>query len=168
MSIQERRRGHGWTQEQLAEHAGVSVRTIQRIERGDTATLETLKCLAARFESSVSSLIEEQKMTTTSDTNAIVFDTHLEQEAIEYVRNLKGFHLHWITFVVVIPCLLVFNLWITPNDIWIGWVAVSWGLAFALHAFMIFGMSGLFGAKWEQRAFEKRMNQTRPGYGRPS
>ncbi len=168
MSIQERRRGHGWTQEQLADHAGVSVRTIQRIEHGDPATLETLKCLAAVFETSVSSLIEEQTMTTKTNANGNAANSHFEQEAIDYVRNLKGFHLHWITFVVVMPCLLVFNLWITPNDIWIGWVAVSWGLALALHAILIFGMFNLFGAKWEQREFEKRMNQSKRGYGRPS
>lgn len=40
----------GWSQEQLADMAGVSVRTIQRIERGATASPETLKCLGAVFE----------------------------------------------------------------------------------------------------------------------
>ncbi len=157
MNTQDRRRNHGWTQEQLAEHAGVSVRTVQRIERGEAATLETLKCLAAVFETSVSQLIQEQKMNTTQSTNGSTISEHLEREAIEYVKNLKGFHLHWICFVVIIPCLLVFNLWATPDDMWIGWVAVPWALALALHAILIFGMFGVFGANWEQREFEKRI-----------
>lgn len=32
----EKRRSKGWTQERLAEKAGLSVRTIQRIEKGTT------------------------------------------------------------------------------------------------------------------------------------
>ncbi|WP_255264790.1 helix-turn-helix domain-containing protein [Streptococcus sobrinus] len=36
------RKQKGWTQERLAEKAGLSVRTIQRIERGDDSSLETL------------------------------------------------------------------------------------------------------------------------------
>lgn len=46
----------GWSQEQLAHFSGLSVRTIQRIERGHNAGLESLKCLAAVFELDVSEL----------------------------------------------------------------------------------------------------------------
>lgn len=38
-----------WTQEDLAEASGVSVRTIQRIERGQGGSLETWKALASAF-----------------------------------------------------------------------------------------------------------------------
>ena len=38
---------HGWTQEQFAEMCGVSVRTIQRIEKTGVASLDTTKALAA-------------------------------------------------------------------------------------------------------------------------
>jgi transcriptional regulator with XRE-family HTH domain len=46
----------GWSQEQLAEFSGLSVRTIQRLERGYSAGLESLKCVAAVFEVNVSEL----------------------------------------------------------------------------------------------------------------
>ncbi len=46
----------GWSQEQLAEFSGLSVRTIQRLERGYSAGLESLKCIAAVFEVNVSEL----------------------------------------------------------------------------------------------------------------
>lgn len=39
-----------WTQEQLAEYAGLSVRTIQRLESGEPAAIETAKSLAAALE----------------------------------------------------------------------------------------------------------------------
>jgi transcriptional regulator with XRE-family HTH domain len=46
----------GWSQEQLAEFSGLSVRTIQRLERGYSSGLESLKCIAAVFEVNVSEL----------------------------------------------------------------------------------------------------------------
>jgi transcriptional regulator with XRE-family HTH domain len=50
MLIQKLRLQHGWSQEQLAELSGLSVRTIQRIEGGKTASVESLKSLGAIFE----------------------------------------------------------------------------------------------------------------------
>ncbi len=157
MSIQKLRLERGWTQEQIAEHSGLSVRTIQRIENGKPANLESLKCLAAVFETSVSSLMQEPKMTKDTTTNHTIAD-HQEREAIEYVQNLKGFHMHWISFVVILPCLYIFNITVTPEELWIGWVAVPWAFALALHAIVIHGMFNVFGAQWEQREFQKRMN----------
>jgi transcriptional regulator with XRE-family HTH domain len=52
------RRERGWTQERLAEHSGVTVRTIQRLERGDDASLETLTLVARAFEVPVRDLFE--------------------------------------------------------------------------------------------------------------
>ena len=46
----------GWSQEQLAEFSGLSVRTIQRLERGYSSGLESLKCIAAVFEVNVTEL----------------------------------------------------------------------------------------------------------------
>ena len=62
MNIKQRRLEKGWSQEELARHSGLSTRTIQRIENGQTASIESLKCLAAVFETSVDSLVPEQTM----------------------------------------------------------------------------------------------------------
>ncbi|MBU3004692.1 helix-turn-helix domain-containing protein [Paraglaciecola arctica] len=48
-----------WSQEQLAEYSGLNVRTIQRVESGQKASIETLKCLASVFEVNISKLTEE-------------------------------------------------------------------------------------------------------------
>ena len=58
--IKKLRISKGWSQEQLAQFSGLSVRTIQRIERGHNAGLESLKCLAAVFELDVSVLQKEK------------------------------------------------------------------------------------------------------------
>ena len=45
-----------YSQEQLAQMSGLSLRTIQRVESGQSASLETLKSLAAVFEIDVDRL----------------------------------------------------------------------------------------------------------------
>ena len=40
----------GWLQQQLADACGLSARTIQRIELGHAARVESLKSIAAVFE----------------------------------------------------------------------------------------------------------------------
>ena len=48
--IRKLRKKHHFSQEQLATLTGLSLRTIQRVESGNSASLETLKSLAAVFE----------------------------------------------------------------------------------------------------------------------
>jgi len=48
--IQELREERAWTQEQLAEFAGLSPRTIQRAEKESTQDAETRKSIAAAFD----------------------------------------------------------------------------------------------------------------------
>ena len=48
------------SQEHLAQMSGLNVRTIQRIESGQNASLESLKCLAAALDVDVSTLQQER------------------------------------------------------------------------------------------------------------
>ncbi len=143
-------------------HAGVSARTIQRIETGQRASLESLKCLAAVFETSVSELVQEQTMTNTaSHFSSPAMQEEAEKQAIAYVQNVKAFHLHWISFLVIMPLLYVLNRWLSPEFQWFLIVGLCWGAALVLHAVILFGMFSLFGGAWEQREFQKRMNNLR-------
>lgn len=60
MIIKELRISRHLSQEQLAQISGLNVRTIQRIESGNNASLESLKCLAAAFEVDLSTLNQEK------------------------------------------------------------------------------------------------------------
>lgn len=62
MIVKRLRDKNGWSQEQLAEFCGLNVRTIQRVESGQKASLETLKALASVFEVDISTLTEEITM----------------------------------------------------------------------------------------------------------
>ena len=45
MNVRKLRLQRNWSQEQLAQVSGLSIRTIQRIERGQTPGLESVKSL---------------------------------------------------------------------------------------------------------------------------
>jgi len=49
-----------WSQEDLSEHCGLSLRTIQRFERGSNASLESVKILATAFAVTPDQLIEKE------------------------------------------------------------------------------------------------------------
>ena len=163
MSILHRRTERGWSQEELAMHAGVSARTIQRLETGNRASLETLKCLAAVFETTVSELVQEQTMTTDTPKTPgnDVLQAEAEKQAIAYVQNVKAFHMNWIAAIVILPVLYVLNQRLSPEFDWFFIVALCWGAAIALQALVIFGMFSVFGGEWEQKQFMNKMNQLR-------
>jgi transcriptional regulator with XRE-family HTH domain len=158
MTIQKLRVDKGWSQEELAAHSGLSVRTIQRIENGKRASLESLKCLAAVFETHVSDLIQENPMNDTPTSNQYFLDQS-EQDAIDYVDNLRAFHMNWITFLIVMPFMYWLNIKLTPGFLWVLILAGTWILAIVLQAVLIFGLFSEFSGAWEQRQFQKRMSR---------
>ena len=187
MIIRKLRLQRGWSQEQLAEIQGVSSRTIQRIEQGNKASLESLKCLAAVFETPLNQLQEDEPMTTINpahealsdeDRAALKYAHHLkaydkqyskggddfdpaasssEKEAIEEVRRLKKFYFSAITYVMIVVLLLIINLLTSPGYLWVIWPALGMGIPVAIQAFHNFGMKGKFGEDWERRQIEERL-----------
>ncbi|MGJ8559612.1 MAG: helix-turn-helix domain-containing protein [Litorimonas sp.] len=90
MNIKQRRLEKAWSQEELAHHSGLSTRTIQRIEGGQKAGLESLKCLAAVFETSISELMQEQIMTPKNEAvqQKQPLINKIERDAIEFAQSL--------------------------------------------------------------------------------
>ncbi len=58
-AIKKERTQRAWSQQQLAEVADLSVRTIQRLEGGSKASFETVQALAAAFNLDVCDLLED-------------------------------------------------------------------------------------------------------------
>jgi transcriptional regulator with XRE-family HTH domain len=155
MLIQKLRLKRGWSQQQLADASGLNVRTIQRIEAGHPASTESLKSLGAVFEVDFSTLSQEPPMTPTTD----VLLEKQEEEAFRYVRNLRGFYLHLLRYVIVVAALLAVNLIVSPHRLWVFWVMGGWGLGIALHAFRVFRPDWLLGPQWERRQVERRLGR---------
>lgn len=55
--VKTHRTKHNWTQQVLAESCGVSLRTIQRVERYGNASHETVMALASVFEIDQSAIV---------------------------------------------------------------------------------------------------------------
>ena len=69
MILKELRLSRHLSQEQLAQMSGLNVRTIQRIESGHNASIESLKCLASALEVEISTLQQETLMIDKSSEN---------------------------------------------------------------------------------------------------
>ena len=155
MLIQKLRLQRGWSQQQLADLSGLSVRTIQRIEQGQVASTESLKSLAAVFEIDFLTL-QEPDMNTATTTPGFNADEAL---AFAQVRKLKGFYFHLAQYVIVVTLLLGINLWTRPQYLWVGWVAMGWGIGVLFHGLRVFERFSPFGADWEKKEVEKRLGR---------
>lgn len=154
MLIQKLRLQRGWSQEQLAELSGVSVRTIQRLERGQAGSLESLKALAAVFETDFN-LLKEPAMAASNPTDG----NSDEVLALAHVRRVKAFYMQLFYFVVVIAFLAAINLTTYPQYWWFMWPAAGWGLSLLVNGLVVFDRVPLLNAAWEKRQVEKYLGR---------
>ena len=158
--IQKLRVQRGWSQEQLAELTGLSVRTIQRIERGQNASVESLKALAAVFEVDFSTLRETAMDTALNTANTAIPHVSADEAlALAQVRKIKGFYMHLAQYGVVIAFLVVVNLLTSPRHFWAVWPALGWGVAVLLHGLRVFDKVPFLNGEWEKRQVEKRLGR---------
>ncbi|MCD4722618.1 MAG: 2TM domain-containing protein [Desulfobacula sp.] len=153
MSVRKLRLEKSWSQEQLAEICNLSVRTIQRIERGQKPSLESLKALSAAFDTDVTYITKETDMSKQSNISL------KEEQAIIYVRDIKGFYTHLITYAIVIVGLFALNLITSSDYLWAIWPALGWGIGVSIHGINVFEVFNLFGPDWEKRQIEKRLKR---------
>lgn len=153
MIVRKLRLQRGWSQEQLAEMSDLSVRTIQRAERGQSIGSESLKSLAAVFEVQISDLKQEKTMT------AQDYSAEEERTAIEYVRDLKGFYTHLISYLTIMGGLVLIDLLTSPGTFWAVWPMLGWGIGVLVHGVNVFEMTSFFGPDWEKKQIEKRLDR---------
>lgn len=141
------RLARAWSQEQLAELAGLSTRTVQRIENGERPGLETLSALAAVFEVSVSDLTDPQNGENPALDQRIVDARSRIAEEARFYRSL-------ITAVVVCALLFALNGVTAPGNHWARWVAIIWGALLLIRAMRTFVFHGLAN-RWHQKRLQK-------------
>jgi transcriptional regulator with XRE-family HTH domain len=153
MLIQKLRLQRGWSQEQLAEVSGLSVRTVQRLERGQPGSLESMNALAAVFEINLDHLKEPIMDTPRSNLPPD------EALALAHVRKVKAFYVNLTAYIIVISGLAAINLFGYPQYLWFIWPALGWGLGVASQAFAVFGAVPFLDGDWERRQVEKRLGR---------
>ena len=163
MPIQKLRLQRGWSQEQLADLSGLSTRTIQRLERGQSASVESLKALGAAFGVDFSDLKETEMPTIANprDVPGQAAAAHAEETlAFAHIRRVKGFYIHAAQYAVVLCVLSVVNIMTSPRYLWVGWVALGWGVGVVSHGLRVFDKIPFLNGDWERRQVEKRLGRT--------
>jgi len=151
MDIKQLRLQRAWSQEQLAECSGLSVRTIQRLEKGGHISLESRKAIAATFDIDANEFTGTNKQTTAENS------TFLEQETLQKVQNLKRFYNTLIRYGLTILFLLIINLIVSPDYLWVIWPALGWGLHILRKGIQVYAVSTVFDSAWEKRQVNKRL-----------
>ena len=155
MLVNKLRLQRGWSQEQLAELSGLSVRTIQRIERGQPTSPESLKCLASVFEIDFTEL-REPTMNTATTHRSVSADEAL---AMAHVRRVKGLYMHIAQYCAVMLVLGLVNVLAYPRHPWALWVALAWGAGVLVHALRAYDRIPFLNGKWEQQQVEKYLGR---------
>ena len=139
--------------------AGISIRTIQRIERGAHASPEALKCIASIRETDFENLWTEQEMPNAEQPK---FPRLLakEKEAWEYVsgsRHLYAslYHCRCVHCPFDHKPVFVFRIFLGAlGRVWLGhWPPLPWPECLPIF--------NLFGDIWEIRQIERRMRRQR-------
>tara|TARA_R110000868_G_scaffold5138_6_gene31792 strand:+ start:564 stop:1004 length:441 start_codon:yes stop_codon:yes gene_type:complete len=113
-----------WSQEHLAELAGIGLRTIQRIENGEQASRESLTALAAAFN---------------VEAIALVVDPEIEATGIVRRQNVKvraGARLVlWIHLAAYCLGVILFAaISLTAGSFVMKWALIWWTVGLTAHA----------------------------------
>lgn len=86
-----------------------------------------------------------------------------QQEAYKRAKKrldeLKGFYGHLLSYVLVIPFLILINYMTYWGYKWFWWPMLGWGIGLAVHALGVFGKDKIFGKEWEERKIKEYMDK---------
>ncbi len=147
--VRKLRTEQGWSQEQLAEIAGLSPRTVQRAETGKNCSLDTAQALAAAFDTTPSVFLSGDA----DEARGNLEDDQRHRRITREVRRRMGFFRHLGIYLAVNALLFAINAFNGFQTVWFIYPLLGWGIGIASHAFKVFV---LFGQSWEEREVERR------------
>lgn len=119
------RRDRCWSQEHLADAAGLSLRTVQRLENGEGVSRETILALAAAFSVDAAAVALDP-----GETARRAFG---EKARRDRQGAALAFSIHLATYIGVIGLLFGINLASERQDLWVAWPALGWGVGVFAH-----------------------------------
>lgn len=116
-----------WSQEHLAEVAGIGLRTVQRVENGDKASRESVMALAGAFD---------------VDAMALVLDTKRDVEQAVDAERARGVAIFRLVFWIHLASYAFGLLLFAAISVVVGapvmkWAAIWWGVGLAAHALAV-------------------------------
>ena len=133
--LKQHRLARAWSQEQLAEISGLSTRTVQRIEQGASASLDTLKSLAAAFDMEVSTLQASTGKPVNAASSRQEPDMSHQQSRNKRVDRFKR---QLAIYLLVNLGLIIINLSTSTSHLWFIYPLFFWGIAIVIRALKIY------------------------------
>jgi transcriptional regulator with XRE-family HTH domain len=125
--------------------SGLSIRTIQRIENGENAGLESLKSLAAVFETNIEDSNKKEEL-----------DQIRKEET--YIQKLKGFYK--LLGGALINLILFFFIAVNDSDSEGWWLfiymLITWIAFLGIYSFISFDF---FGEEWKRKMIDKKFKK---------
>lgn len=153
--IRQLRISRAWSQEQLAELSSLSVRTVQRIENGEQASLETLGAIAAAFDIKVSELTEDDPHNAVTGGQAL--DEQIDKARLR-VEEESSFYRSVLFWAVVNVGLFALNHFTSPESVWFVWPLGIWGGILILRGLRIFVFRGSV-ERWQKARLQKLLRK---------
>jgi hypothetical protein len=75
------------------------------------------------------------------------------------VKEIKGFYVNLVSYVLVISFLTFINLKYTPEHLWFYWPMLGWGIGLLFHGFGVFNLVPFFGNDWEEKKIKELMEE---------
>ncbi|WP_312346289.1 2TM domain-containing protein [Chryseobacterium binzhouense] len=95
--------------------------------------------------------------------NSVVSDDDVVYErALKRVKEIKSFYSNVISYIVVIPVLVIINMISTPQHLWFYWPMLGWGMGVAAHGLSVFSI----GRNWEERKIREILEKENNSYGK--
>ena len=167
--IKQLRQEKGWSQEQLSEFSGLSLRTVQRAESGHNLGLESLNALAATLNVSISELSQTEattEMSAVDEPAASAPSERLtpnndERKALRRVRQVRSFFQLSVAFVAVNLLVWFVNAFNGFSPMWAHWVTLATGIALAVKGFSVLSVDWILSPAWEKQIFERELDRIR-------
>jgi transcriptional regulator with XRE-family HTH domain len=147
--IRQLRLEKGWSQEQLATIAGLSTRTVQRIENGEQASLETLTAIAAALGLQVNDLSQPTQPN----------NDNQNEQAIRRQVEAEGKLLRMaVRFAIVGLFLFAVNWFTHPHYLWSLWAIGGMSLAVMMRAVRTLLLPDVFN-RWQRQRLEQKLRR---------
>ncbi|VEB95901.1 anaerobic benzoate catabolism transcriptional regulator [Cedecea lapagei] len=149
-NIKALRLSRAWSQEQLAELSSLSVRTIQRIENGGQASLETMSAIAAAFDLNVTDLYDDNEPDGEPED---ALDTRILEAKRRVAREYR-YYRSVLVWAIVCAGLAVINLLTSSHQYWFLWPTLIWGALLVTSGLRLFLLKG-----WLEKRQQQRLQQ---------
>lgn len=122
MLIKKLRLENSWSQEKLAELSSLSLRTIQRIEKDNKASAESLRLIAKAFNVDIKELKKEELEEKSDSLN------YENINEIKKYKKLKKQRKEIQSFISVNICLFLINIFTGLDSLWFIFPLIGWGI----------------------------------------